>query len=177
VAALYLLAVRVLLSASARLAVDLIKKALGARQYVRQRFLVKVWHVPLAPDYFYRCDTAVVFIAGVGAAGSRKAAWRFAVQSFRSENLLAVCIDTCAGWPYFVGCSFHLNPMIRWVIAIFVLLAVFYPLLPFLDRLRVGRLPGDIRFRFKNIIFCLPFGSALAWSLVILAIAKITQLR
>ncbi len=64
--------------------------------------------------------------------------------------------------------------MIRWVVAIFVLLAVFYPLLPFLERLRVGRLPGDIRFRFKNFIFCLPFGSALAWSLVVLVIAKLT---
>ncbi len=66
--------------------------------------------------------------------------------------------------------------MIRWVVVIFVLLAVFYPLLPFLERLKVGTLPGDIRFRFKNIIFCLPFGSALAWSLLVLTIAKITQI-
>ena len=32
--------------------------------------------------------------------------------------------------------------MIRWVAAIFVLLAVFYPLLPFLARAGVGRMPG-----------------------------------
>jgi hypothetical protein len=63
--------------------------------------------------------------------------------------------------------------MIRWVVAIFALLAVFYPLLPFLERLRVGLLPGDIRFRFKNIIFCLPFGSALLWSLIVFCIAKL----
>ena len=66
--------------------------------------------------------------------------------------------------------------MIRWVVAIFLLLAVFYPLLPFLDVLRVGRLPGDIRFRFKNIIFCLPFGSTLLWSLIAFVVAQITQL-
>lgn len=66
--------------------------------------------------------------------------------------------------------------MIRWVIAIFVLLAVFYPLLPFLERLRVGLLPGDIRFRFKSIIFCLPFGSALLWSLVAFVLAQLTQI-
>ena len=66
--------------------------------------------------------------------------------------------------------------MIRWVVAIFVLLAVFYPLLPLLERLRVGLLLGDIRFRFKNIIFCLPFGSTLLWSLIAFAIAQLTRL-
>ncbi len=63
--------------------------------------------------------------------------------------------------------------MIRWVVAIFVLLAIFYPLLPFLERVGVGRLPGDIRFRFKNIIFCLPFGSTLLCSLIAFIVAKI----
>ncbi len=66
--------------------------------------------------------------------------------------------------------------MIRWVVAIFVLLAVFYPLLPFLERVGVGRLPLDVRFRYRDLIFCLPFGSALAWSAVLLLIAKLTQL-
>lgn len=66
--------------------------------------------------------------------------------------------------------------MIRWVVAIFVLLAVFYPLLPFLERVGVGRLPLDVRFRYRDLIFCLPFGSALAWSAVVFLIAKLTQL-
>lgn len=65
--------------------------------------------------------------------------------------------------------------MIRWVAAIFFLLAVFYPLLPFLERAGVGRLPGDIRFRYRQIVFCLPFGSCLLWSLVILGIAKLSH--
>ncbi len=66
--------------------------------------------------------------------------------------------------------------MIRWVVAIFVLLAVFYPLLPFLERVGVGRLPLDVRFRYREMIFCLPFGSALAWSALVFLIAKLTQL-
>ena len=66
--------------------------------------------------------------------------------------------------------------MIRWVVAIFVLLAVFYPLLPFLGRLWVGRLPGDVRFRLRGIILCLPFGSALLWSLLAFVIAKLVRL-
>lgn len=66
--------------------------------------------------------------------------------------------------------------MIRWVAAIFILLAVFYPLLPFLANAGVGRLPGDIRFRYRQIVFCLPFGSTLLWSVVILGVANISSL-
>lgn len=66
--------------------------------------------------------------------------------------------------------------MIRWVVAIFVLLAIFYPLLPFLERVGVGRLPLDVRFRYRDLIFCLPFGSALAWSAAVFLIAKLTQM-
>ncbi len=66
--------------------------------------------------------------------------------------------------------------MIRWVVAIFLLLAVFYPLLPFLGRVGVGRLPLDVRFRYREMIFCLPFGSALAWSALVFLVAKLTQL-
>ena len=66
--------------------------------------------------------------------------------------------------------------MIRWVVAIFLLLAVFYPLLPFLERVGVGRLPLDVRFRYRELIFCLPFGSALAWSAIVFLVAKLTQL-
>ncbi len=66
--------------------------------------------------------------------------------------------------------------MIRWVVAIFAILAVFYPLLPFLGRIGVGRLPLDVRFRYRQLIFCLPFGSALAWSAIFFLLAKLTQL-
>ncbi len=66
--------------------------------------------------------------------------------------------------------------MIRWVVAIFVLLAVFYPLLPFLEKAGVGRVPGDIRFRFRVMVFCVPFGSTLLWSAVAFLLAQLVKL-
>ena len=66
--------------------------------------------------------------------------------------------------------------MIRWVAAIFLLLAIFYPLLPFFERLWVGRIPGDVRFRLRGVILCLPFGSAVVWSLAAFLIAKLVRL-
>lgn len=66
--------------------------------------------------------------------------------------------------------------MIRWVVAIFLALLVFYPLLPFLDRLRVGRLPGDVRFRLRGVVMCLPFGSAVLWSAVAFLLAELFSL-
>lgn len=66
--------------------------------------------------------------------------------------------------------------MIRWVFAIFVALFVFYPLLPFLDELlRVGRLPGDIRFKLRGIVLCLPFGSAVLWSALAFLLAALLR--
>lgn len=65
--------------------------------------------------------------------------------------------------------------MIRWVFAVFLALFVFYPLLPWLDRLRVGRLPGDVRFRLRGVVFCLPFGSTVVWSVVLLVIAELVS--
>ncbi|HEY0843751.1 MAG TPA: DUF2905 domain-containing protein [Noviherbaspirillum sp.] len=65
--------------------------------------------------------------------------------------------------------------MIRWVVAIFVALFVFFPLLPWLERLRVGHLPGDVRFSFRGIVFCFPFGSALVWSAIAFLIAELVS--
>lgn len=63
--------------------------------------------------------------------------------------------------------------MIRWVAAIFIALFVFYPLLPFLERVGVGRLPGDIRFRLRSAVFCLPSGSTILWSALAFMIAQL----
>ena len=65
--------------------------------------------------------------------------------------------------------------MIRWVAAIFIGLFVFYPLLPWLDKLGVGRLPGDIRFRLRDVLFCLPFGSTVLWSALAFLIAEVVH--
>lgn len=63
--------------------------------------------------------------------------------------------------------------MIRWVAVIFIGLFVFYPLLPWLDKLRVGRLPGDIRFKWRSVVFCLPFGSTVLWAALAFLIAEL----
>ena len=63
--------------------------------------------------------------------------------------------------------------MIRWVAVIFVGLFVFYPLLPFLGWLRVGRLPGDVLFRVRGVVLCLPFGSTVVWSFVAFLLAEL----
>lgn len=67
--------------------------------------------------------------------------------------------------------------MIRWVAVIFLALLVFYPLLPWLARLRVGRLPGDVLFRVRGVVFCLPFGSTLLWSALAFLIAELLSWR
>lgn len=65
--------------------------------------------------------------------------------------------------------------MIRWVAAIFIGLFVFYALLPGLEKLGVGRLPGDIRFKLFGTIFCLPFGSTVLWSALAFLIAEVVK--
>ena len=62
--------------------------------------------------------------------------------------------------------------MIRWVFAIFIGLMVFSALLPWLEKLGVGRLPGDIRFKLFGNIFCLPFASSVLLSLAVMLIAR-----
>ncbi|WDZ95731.1 DUF2905 domain-containing protein [Herbaspirillum sp. WKF16] len=63
--------------------------------------------------------------------------------------------------------------MIRWVIVIFLAVIVFSSLLPWLEKLGIGRLPGDLRFRLFGRQFSLPFASTILLSAVVFALAKI----
>lgn len=63
--------------------------------------------------------------------------------------------------------------MIRWVAVIFLGLLVFSALLPWLDKLGVGRVPGDVRFKLSGMNMCLPFGSTLLWAAIAFLIAQI----
>lgn len=62
--------------------------------------------------------------------------------------------------------------MIRWVVVIFVGLVVFANLLPWLQKLGIGKLPGDLRFKLFGKIFTIPFASTILLSLAILLFAK-----
>jgi hypothetical protein len=62
--------------------------------------------------------------------------------------------------------------MIRWLIIIFLVLMVFSSLLPWLEKLGVGRLPGDVRFSLFGKKIFLPFASTILISLVIALISR-----
>ncbi len=62
--------------------------------------------------------------------------------------------------------------MIRWVVVIFFAVIVFSALLPLLEKLGIGRLPGDLRFKLFGRIFSLPFASTILISLVVLLLAR-----
>ncbi len=61
---------------------------------------------------------------------------------------------------------------IRLVFVIFLGLILFCALLPWLEKLGIGKLPGDIRFKLFGHVFCLPFSSTILISTAILLIAK-----
>jgi hypothetical protein len=62
--------------------------------------------------------------------------------------------------------------MFRWLLTIFLALVVFSAMLPWLERLGVGRLPGDLRFSMFGKTFFLPFASTIVLSLVIFLVAR-----
>ena len=63
--------------------------------------------------------------------------------------------------------------MIRWTLTIFSALIVFTALLPWLEKLGVGRLPGDVRFTLFGKKFFLPFASTVLLSLIAFAVARL----
>jgi hypothetical protein len=63
--------------------------------------------------------------------------------------------------------------MIRWILTIFIALIVFSALLPWLEKLGVGRLPGDVRFTLFGKKFFLPFASTILLSLIGFAVARL----
>jgi hypothetical protein len=62
--------------------------------------------------------------------------------------------------------------MFRWLLTIFLALVVISAMLPWLERLGVGRLPGDLRFSMFGKTFFLPFASTIVLSLVIFLVAR-----
>jgi hypothetical protein len=62
--------------------------------------------------------------------------------------------------------------MIRWVLTIFIALIVFSAMLPWLEKMGVGRLPGDIKFTLFGKTIFLPFASTILLSTVIFLVAR-----
>ncbi|WP_151632655.1 DUF2905 domain-containing protein [Noviherbaspirillum aerium] len=63
--------------------------------------------------------------------------------------------------------------MIRWILTIFIGLIVFSAALPWLEKLGIGRLPGDIRFTLFGRKILLPFASTILLSLTVMAVARL----
>lgn len=63
--------------------------------------------------------------------------------------------------------------VIRWLIAIFLILMIFGGLHRWLEKIGLGKLPGDFRFRLFGREFFLPIGSSVLLSMIALALGKL----
>lgn len=63
--------------------------------------------------------------------------------------------------------------MIRWLIVVFIALLLFSGLRPWLEKLGLGKLPGDFRFRLFGREWFVPFASSIVLSLLAMGIAKL----
>ena len=63
--------------------------------------------------------------------------------------------------------------MIRWLIVVFVVLLLIQGITPWLSKIGLGRLPGDLRFRMFGREFFIPFTTTIILSMVCAAIARI----
>ena len=62
--------------------------------------------------------------------------------------------------------------MIRWLLVIFLALLIFSGLRPWLEKLGLGKLPGDFRFRLVGREWFIPLTSSLLLSFVAMLIAR-----
>ena len=62
--------------------------------------------------------------------------------------------------------------MIRWLVIIFLVLMVFSSLLPWLEKLGIGRLPGDVRFSLFGKKIFLPFATTILIALFVALISR-----
>ena len=63
--------------------------------------------------------------------------------------------------------------MIRWLVVLLLALLLFAALRPWLEKIGLGRLPGDFRFRFAGREWHVPLASSVLLSVVAMLIAKI----
>ena len=63
--------------------------------------------------------------------------------------------------------------MLKWLLTILIALAVLAVATPWLARLGVGRLPGDLRFTVRGRAYYLPLASTLLFCLVAWGIGRL----
>ncbi len=62
--------------------------------------------------------------------------------------------------------------MFRWFLTTFLALVIFSAMLPWLEKLGIGRLPGDLRCRVFGLKIFLPFASTIVLTLLLFLIAR-----
>jgi len=63
--------------------------------------------------------------------------------------------------------------MLKWILTLLIALTVLTLCTPWLRRFGLGRLPGDIRVRYKGRSYYLPFTSTVLLSLALTLIARL----
>jgi len=63
--------------------------------------------------------------------------------------------------------------MLKWLLTLLIALVVLSFAMPWLARLGVGRLPGDVRFRLRGREYAVPFASTVVLSLLVWAIGRL----
>jgi len=63
--------------------------------------------------------------------------------------------------------------MLKWLLTLFIALAVLTLCTPWLRKFGLGRLPGDISVRYKGKSYNLPFTSTILLSLALTLIARL----
>ncbi len=62
--------------------------------------------------------------------------------------------------------------MIRWLLVVFIALVLFSGLRPWIEKLGIGKLPGDFRFRLFGREWFVPFASSVLLSVLAMALMK-----
>jgi hypothetical protein len=62
---------------------------------------------------------------------------------------------------------------VKWLLTTFLALLVLAALQPWLQRLGIGRLPGDVRLRINGKEVLLPFSSTVVLSLALMLLARL----
>ena len=63
--------------------------------------------------------------------------------------------------------------MLKWLLTLLVALIVLSIAMPWLSRIGVGRLPGDVRFRLRGREYAIPFSSTVVLSLLMWGIGRL----
>ena len=71
------------------------------------------------------------------------------------------------------GAAYTLRVTMKWLLTTFLALLVLTALQPWLQRLGIGRLPGDVRFKINGKEVLLPFTSTVLLSLALMLIARL----